>query len=133
VEIGPGTFATYNGPHQSIYFHGSAPEAAPGSFGNATLYYLPGTPGWGPYLASPWVLPYPVIADLINLKALQTSPFAFVISWATNASVVVEATSAPLSGNWTAVRTNTLSGGWSYFSDPDWAGHSNRFYRVRSF
>jgi len=33
---------------------------------------------------------------------------------------------------WSPVSTNILSGGWSYFSDPQWTNHPRRFYRLRS-
>ena len=33
---------------------------------------------------------------------------------------------------WTPVETNVLAAGESYFSDPTWAEHPARFYRLRS-
>jgi hypothetical protein len=32
---------------------------------------------------------------------------------------------------WSPVATNTLTGGWFYFSDPHWTNYPVRFYRVR--
>jgi hypothetical protein len=32
---------------------------------------------------------------------------------------------------WTPLGTNTLTGGSSYFSDPQWINYSGRFYRLR--
>ncbi len=58
--------------------------------------------------------------------------FGFLISWATNASVVVEASPGLTTPVWTPVSTNTLTGGSSQFTDPDWKNHPTRFYRIRS-
>ena len=58
--------------------------------------------------------------------------FGFIISWATNAPVVVEAASSLAEPSWSPVSTNTLSDGWSYFSDPEWTNYPSRFYRLRS-
>jgi hypothetical protein len=33
---------------------------------------------------------------------------------------------------WSPVATNTLTGGWSYFSDPQWTSYTRRFCRLRS-
>ncbi len=59
-----------------IYFYGNAPTVTPQSFysDNATVYYLPGTTGWGPTLGSlstafwhaPLILDYPYAACLAS-------------------------------------------------------------------
>jgi len=63
---------------------------------------------------------------------VQTNKFCFIISWATNLSVVVEACTNLTSPVWRPVQTNTLTGGSSYFSDPAWTNHPSRYYRLRS-
>ena len=63
---------------------------------------------------------------------MKTNGFGFIISWATNLSVVVEAGTNLANAGWTPLATNTLTSGSSYFSDPDWANYPTRFYRVRS-
>ena len=63
---------------------------------------------------------------------MQTNRFGFVISWATNASVVVQACTNLVKPVWQPVSTNTLTNGSSYFSDPQWTNHLGRFYRLRS-
>ena len=55
-----------------------------------------------------------------------------IISWATNLSVVVEASEYLANSIWTRVGTNTLTGGSSYFSDAHWTNYPTRFYRLRS-
>lgn len=62
----------------------------------------------------------------------QTNRFGFTISWATNASVVVEASTSLNNPKWSPVQTNALNGGTFYFSDPEWTNYLSRFYRVRS-
>jgi hypothetical protein len=128
--IGQGAFSYCTGL-ESAYFEGNAP--APGLFYKvpATVYYLPGTAGWGPIFdglpTALWILPYPVIG-----AAAGTHPFGFVISWATNRSVVVEASAGVNSPTWTPLSTNLMTGGISYFTDPQWTNYTARFYRLRS-
>ena len=78
------------------------------------------------------MLPNPVILTTPPSFGVGTNGFGFIISWATNASVVVEACADLAHPSWSPVGTNTLSEGWSYFSDPEWTNYANRFYRLRS-
>jgi hypothetical protein len=100
----------------------------------ATVYYLPGTTGWGPIfgglLTALWALPYPLILNNGPGFGAQTTGFGFTISWATNLPVVVEASTNLANPVWTPVATNTLAGGWSHFSDPEWKNYPARFYRI---
>jgi hypothetical protein len=64
---------------------------------------------------------------------IQTNGFGFRISWATNASVVVEAGTNPASSNWVPVGTNALVGGWCDFRDVEWTNYQARFYRARRY
>jgi hypothetical protein len=121
-----------------LYFQGNAPGfggyAFGASEGGPVLYYLPGTTGWastGPSFAvALWSLPYPLILN--NSLGVRSDQFGFTVSWATNLSVVVEAATSLSSPLWQPVQTNNLVGGSFYFSDPQWANYSSRFYRVRS-
>lgn len=63
---------------------------------------------------------------------VQTSSYPFTTFWATYLSVVVEATADLAHPLWVPVATNTLSGGSSHFSDPQWTNYPARFYRLRS-
>jgi hypothetical protein len=58
---------------------------------------------------------------------VQPGGFGFTISWATNASVVVEAATNLANPVWIPVSTNTLTGGTNYFSDPQWTNYPGRF------
>jgi hypothetical protein len=125
---------------KGLYFQGNAPasegEAFSGAY-DAMMYYLPGTTGWGATFAGRptawWKLLYPVILDFPPGFGFRTNRFGFIVSWATNASVVVEACTNLANPSWTRLATNSLStAGWSYFSDPKWTNAAARFYRVRS-
>jgi PKD repeat protein len=123
-----------------VYFQGNAPSADSSIFINDnntnTVYYLPGTTGWGTTFGGRptalWYLPNPMILNNDPSFGVQTNRFGFTISWATNISVVVEASTNLTNPVWTPVATNTLTGGTSYFSDPQWTNVPNRFYRLRS-
>jgi hypothetical protein len=97
---------------------------------------LPGTTGWGATFdnrpTALWFLPNPQILNHSASFGVQPGGFGFTISWATNASVVVEAATNLANPVWIPVSTNTLTGGTNYFSDPQWTNYPGRFYRVRS-
>ena len=123
----------------SVYFQGNAPTVGPNVFwqdNSATVYYLPGTSGWSSGFAGRptalWLLPNPLILNNSLSFGVQSNGFGFIISWATNIHVVVEACTNLANPTWSPVRTNTLNGGWSYFSDPEWTNYPARFYRLRS-
>ena len=140
TNIGDGAFYGC-GSLISVYFMGNVPSLG-GSWvfadaWKATLYYLPGTMGWVGFspngrLTAPWLLPNPLILNNSPSFGVQTNQFGFIISWATNIPVVVEACTSLANTNWSSVGTNTLTGGWSYFSDPQWTSYPARFYRLRS-
>lgn len=54
------------------------------------------------------------------------------MTWDSDRVVVVEAATDPGDPIWTAVGTNTLTGGSSYFSDPEWANHPARSCCLRT-
>jgi hypothetical protein len=105
---------------------------------NATAYYLPGTTGWSDFSANTgvptalWFLPNPLILSSSPSFGVQANGFGFIISWATNIPVVVEACTNPANHTWRPLATNTLTSGSSYFSDPAWTNYRSRFYRLRS-
>jgi len=121
------------------YFEGNAPADDGTVFDsdtNATIYYLPGTSDWnstfGGAPTALWSLPSPLVLDSGPNFGVQSNVFGFTISWATNNSVVVEAASDLAQPVWVPVSTNTLSGGSSFFTDPEWTNYPGRFYRLRS-
>jgi hypothetical protein len=122
-----------------VYFAGNTPSLGVVAFNgdtNAVVYYLPGTTGWGTWFGDRptalWFLPNPLILTIGPSFGVNTNRLGFVISWATNIRVVVEACTNLASRIWSPVGTNTLSGGSAYFSDPQWTNYPARFYRLRS-
>jgi hypothetical protein len=121
----------------SVYFQGNAPNVSyPAttefySDNNATAHYLPGTTGWGStFCGIPTALWRPLILTSTPSFGVPSNQFGFTVSWATNLSVIIQASSDL--ANWSPVTTNVLSGGTFYFSDPQWTNYPRRFYRVRS-
>ena len=121
-----------------IYFKGNAPTCGLNIFegdDHATVYYLPGTAGWGQTFGGRrtalWFLPNPLILPGTSF-GVRANRFCFIISWATNIPVVVEACTNLANPLWSPVRTNIITGGSSYFSDPQWTNYPDRFYRLRS-
>jgi len=121
-----------------VYFQGNAPGLGGSSVFNdsLTVFYLPGTTGWGTTFGdrptAPWVLPNPLILNFGSSFGVQSNRFGFLISWATNIPVVIEASTTLVNSTWTPLSTNTLADGASYFSDPEWTNYPSRFYRLRS-
>ena len=122
-----------------VYFTGDAPALESYVFyndNNAVIYYLPGTSGWeatfGNRPTAHWLLPQPLILGFGSSFGVKTNQFGFVVSWATNLSVVVEAAADVAALEWSAVATNTLSSGSFYFTDSQWTNYPARFYRIRS-
>jgi hypothetical protein len=123
----------------SACFRGNAPSIWGYVFdgdNSATVYYLPGTTGWGSMFGDRptalWMLPTPLILNSGSGFGVHTNGFGFIISWATNIPVVVEACTSLANPIWSPVGTNTLIDGWSYFNDPDWVNYHARFYRLHS-
>ena len=123
---------------KSVYFWGNAPPEYSGIFtpGSGTVYYLPGTTGWGAnYGGLPtafWYQPNPLILGNGSDLGVSTNGFGFTVSWATNISVIVEACTNLVNPDWQPVQTNAITTGSVYFNDPQWTNYFGRFYRVRS-
>jgi BspA type Leucine rich repeat region (6 copies) len=142
TDIEAYAFSSCTGLRQ-VYFQGNAPSVDGGT-GSAdgtvfqgesgTVYYVPGTTDWGAafggWPTAEWFQPHPEILGSDYGLGVGTQGFQFTISWATNAAVVVEA-STNLQ-DWIPVSTNTLVSGTNLFLDSDWARYPQRFYRVRS-
>jgi hypothetical protein len=100
-----------------------------------TVYYLPDTTGWDDFSnqtgvpIAPWL---PAMQTSDCSFGVQTNQFGFNINWASGKTVVVEACTNLSNPDWQPVRTNTLTTGSAYFSDPQWTNYPGRFYRLRS-
>jgi BspA type Leucine rich repeat region (6 copies) len=138
TSIGDYTFG-YCTRLTGVYFKGNAPSLTSDVYGvfygyiNATVYYLPGTTGWGPTFGGrPTVLWNPQAQTSGASFGVRTNRFGFTITGTSNLVIVVEACTNLTHPIWSPVRTNTLTGGSSYFSDPQWTNYPGRFYRLRS-
>jgi hypothetical protein len=120
----------------SVYCLGNAASCGSWVFANdtnATVYYLPGTTGWGATFGGcPTVLWNPQAQTGDGSFGVRTNRFGFNITGSSNLVIVVEACTNAANPTWSSVSTNTLSGGSSYFSDPRWTNYTRRFYRLRS-
>jgi hypothetical protein len=139
TSIEPAAFSECGGL-TGIYFTGNAPVLG-SSFiyasvfydDSATVYYLPGTTGWGTTFGGLWSsLWLPQIQTSDGWFGVKNKQFGFNIAWASGEVVVVEAATNLANPIWTPVSTNTLANGTSYFSDPQWSNYPSRFYRLRS-
>jgi hypothetical protein len=106
-------------------------------YSNPTVYYLPGTMGWGTtFDGCPTVLWNPQAQTSGASFGVQNNQFGFNITGSSNLVVVVEACTVT-NPTWVTVGTNTLNtfigtNGMSYFSDPQWTNYHVRCYRLRS-
>jgi hypothetical protein len=122
----------------AVYFQGNAPSADSSVFdydSNATVYFLPGTVGWGSmtwFGGIPAVLWNPQVQTTGLSFGVQTNRFGFAITGTAGLAIVVEACSSLASLTWSPVQTITLTEGHSYFSDPQWTNYPARLYRLRS-
>jgi hypothetical protein len=126
----------------AVYFQGNAPSDNGNAFTKdsiATVYYLPGTMGWGATFGSRptafWALAYPVILSGANGNTnlgVRNQQFGFNVSWDANVQVIVLAATNLAKPDWTPVSTNALANGTFYFNDPQWTNYPRRFYRLRS-
>jgi BspA type Leucine rich repeat region (6 copies) len=150
TNIGDDSFAyclALNNNDLTVYFGGNAPSVgydtfyADGFNSQVAVYYLPGTTGWaafsaalGPSLAAAgfWYQPQPRILDFRPYFGVHNNLFEFTISWATNASVVVEACSNLANPVWLPLSTNTVTAntGTANFTDSQWMGYRIRGYRL---
>jgi len=119
-----------------VYFQGNAPTADSEFYDDpATVYYLPGTTGWGSTFGivpddAPTALWLPQMQTRDGSFGVQSNQFGFNINWASGQTVVVEACTNLANPVWQPVQTNTLTSGSFYFSDPAWTNYPSRFYRL---
>ena len=121
----------------SVYFQGNAPTASSVVFrydnNNPTIYYLPGTTGWGSTFAGrPTVLWNPQVQTHDGSFGVHSNNFGFTITGTANIPIAVEGCTNLASASWTPLQTCTLTNGSIYFSDSQWTTYPGRFYRIRS-
>jgi hypothetical protein len=121
---------------KSVYFQGNAPSVGSGAFdadSSTTVYYLPGTTGWGATFAGlPTALWNPQIETNDPNFGVRLNGFGFSVAGTGNIPLVIETSTNMASGSWVALQSCTLTNGSIYFTDPQWTNYADRFYRVRS-
>ena len=124
-----------------VYCKGNAPASNPPLWGeglsyassNVTVYYLPGTSGWGSTFAGrPTMLWNPQVLTTDGSFGVRQDQFGFNIAGTADIPIVIEATADLAATSWIPLQSCTLTNGLLYFSDPQWKNHSERFYRIRS-
>lgn len=118
-----------------VYFQGNAPSVSgwDTNLTYGTVYYLPGTTGWGPtFDGHPTVLWNPQVRTSGTSFGVRQNVFGFNIGGMPDIPFVVEASTNVFLGLWTPLQSSTLTNGLLYFSDPQWTNYPSRFYRIRS-
>jgi BspA type Leucine rich repeat region (6 copies) len=120
----------------NITFQGNAPSLGSNVFDHvaATVYYYTGTSGWSAIfgglstveLSAP---PNPPQITAGSAGVKTGGNFGFSITGVNNQIIVVEASTDLV--NWQPIRTNTLSGNSTNFTDAQWKNYPKRFYRAR--
>ena len=137
-NIGEAAFYNCTSLH-GVYFLGNAPPSGADVFLNddsAKAYYLPGTKGWGKTFDSIptalWTLPNPMILNNSVNVGVPSSGFSFTVFWASNATVIVEASTSLAVQDWQPLQTNTIvaTSGTFNFGDSNWTNYPSRFYRI---
>jgi hypothetical protein len=137
TSIGSGAFY-YCSSLAGVYFTGNSLTPTNDlsvfqSTSNTTVFYLPETTGWGStFDGCPTALWLPQVQTTGASFGAQSNQFGFNIKWTSDTIVVVEACTNLANPVWNPVATNTLTGGSSFFCDPQWTNYPGRFYRLRS-
>jgi hypothetical protein len=120
----------------NVHFRGNSPSVGYWSFDqatNATIYFLPGTTGWGPTFGGrPTALWQPQVQSSGPDFGVKTNQFGFNITWASGQVVVIEACTNLANPTWSPLQTNNLTADSAYFGDAQWTNYPSRHYRLRS-
>lgn len=119
----------------TVTFEGNKPPDPSALFQNAspTVYYLPGTTGWGSvYAGRPALLWNPTASTANPDFGFKDGALGFNVTGTLGITVIVETSRDLAQTAWIPVSTNTLTGGPSYFTDPASTTNANSFYRFRT-
>jgi len=135
TSIGDSAFAA-SGNLTAVHFRGNAPSLGSDVFAgdtHATVYYLPGTSGWeSNFGGRPTTLWLPQIQTGGPDFGLHAGLIGFNVLWTRGMTVVVEASTTLSPPTWSSLSTNLFTSDSFHYSDPQWANHPSRFYRIRS-
>jgi Leucine-rich repeat (LRR) protein len=133
----PGSVASIEGSAFSgcpqlkiVFFEGNAPSAESSLFfgdANVTVYYLPGTTGWGStFCGVGTVLWNPLACG----PAAYDNKFGFSIIGTANIPVAIERCTDLAGGAWAIAQSGILTNGLLQFSDQSWTNNPRCFYRL---
>jgi hypothetical protein len=137
INIEDDAFAQCSGL-TSLLFEGNAPRGGDGcAFVDgefATIYYMPGTTGWGNGVSDSGGLfrdlPAVLWNPAVQAASVRNNRLNFDITGTTNIPVVVEASTNLAGGVWVPLQSGTLTNGLLRFTDPVWTHYPTRFYRI---
>jgi hypothetical protein len=122
------------------YFMGNAPPVVPNIFlgdSQLTVYYLPGTTGWGatfpgsgPDIQS--VLWNPAIQTGDGSFGFSNNQFGFNITGTPNIPIAVQVCNDLSNPVWSSLQTLSLTNGLVYFSDTTQTSGMGRYYKISS-
>ena len=115
----------------SVFFRGNVPSQYDEDIGffdtTATIYYLPGTTGWGDTFGD---RPAKLWNPIFTAVRLGPGALSCTVTGTANIPVGVEACPDLLSDQWLRLQTTNLTGGVLEFRDSDATGHPSRYYRI---
>ncbi len=117
-----------------LYFTCNAPSVGDNVFfyDSPTVYYLPGTTGWGPWFGGVRTVLWTPEAQTGGAGfGVRSNQFGFDINWARGMSVAVDACTNLANSSWIPLATNILTDSAVHFGDPQWTNYPSRFYRLR--
>ena len=119
-----------------VYFMGDAPSYEENAIyyltANPTIYYLPGTLGWGSTFAGQPTAMWRPEAQEDGSLGVKAGKYGFNVDWADGLTVVVEGSTNLIHPVWVPLATNTFTGGAYDFRDSQWTNCPGRYYRIRS-
>ncbi|WP_160164653.1 leucine-rich repeat domain-containing protein [Pedosphaera parvula] len=121
---------------KGVFFEGGPPTLGSSVFVGAnvaTVYFTPGTTGWGvTFGARPTLLWNPSADTADSTFGVQSNSFGFTIKGTMNIPVVVEVCTNLSSPAWIGLKSFNLTNGSVYISDAQWTNYSIRYFRFRS-
>lgn len=115
----------------NLYFGGSQPSVTNiadlfAASSVPVVYALNGS-GWSSTFGSASVATW---LPALGQPVLQSGTFSFAVGWANGQSVRVQTCTNLSEATWSNWSTNTISNGYTTFSDPNYSTASQRFYRL---
>jgi hypothetical protein len=114
---------------QRVYFTGNPPTPGISVFQNSTpsLYYLPGSTGWGgTYAGRPAILWNPTFSSV----DFSDDGISCTVTGSLTIPIEIEVCTNLLSGQWMLLANTNINTGTVIIDDPAATNHVNSFYRI---